>query len=296
MALIGIDWGSSSFRAYRYGPDGSVVDSITDDKGILRVLDKKFEKALFKLLQASLEVNDTLLFSGMITSRNGWIETPYVEVPADIHTCLSKAVRKTMRDIDMIFLPGVCQQTPPDVIRGEELQIFGVCSETDDGLVLLPGTHSKWVQVVRGAITGFQTTMTGEVYDLLLKQSLVGLIAEGDEYEEPAFLRGVEQGAETGVKSGTVLAKIFTARSGMLLQQHRATEVASYLSGVLIGSEVANALRALPDRSLQVTIVGTHLLCTRYARCLEALGCRNYSIVDDAAVKGFSRMALQLTG
>lgn len=294
MSYFGIDWGSSSFRAYKFDGSGEVVATIEDDKGILRVEAGDFENSLFQLLGANLQSGDTLLFSGMITSRNGWIETPYAELPAGIDSYLENGLRKKIRDVDMIFLPGVCQQSPADVIRGEELQIFGICNRDDDAMVVLPGTHSKWVQVTGGAITGFQTTMTGEVYDLLLKHSLVGLIAEGNDYLEEPFLEGIVEGAESGLQSGTLLARTFTTRAGVLLGHLEAEEVSSYLSGLLIGSEIGNGLKRIEKSSLPLLIIGNDTLCSRYATALDHLGWDRYEIISDAAIHGFGRLIRSL--
>lgn len=294
MSYFGIDWGSSSFRAYQFDGSGNVVGTIEDEKGILRVKDGDFENALFHLLGADLQLGDTILFSGMITSRNGWIETHYAELPAGINSYLENGLKKKIRNVDMIFLPGVCQQSPADVIRGEELQIFGICGSDNDAVVVLPGTHSKWVQVSDGAITSFQTTMTGEVYDLLLKHSLVGLIAEGNDYLEESFLKGIVEGADSNLQSGNILAKTFTTRAGVLLGQLQAEEVASYLSGLLIGSEIGNGLKRIEKSSVPLLIIGNETLCSRYATALNRLGWDRFEIKTDAAILGFGRLIRSL--
>ncbi|MEJ2057156.1 MAG: 2-dehydro-3-deoxygalactonokinase [Desulfofustis sp.] len=295
MSYFGIDWGSSSFRAYRFNERAEVVDTIVDDKGILRLENVDFEQTLFKLLGPLLNQGDRLMFSGMITSRNGWIETPYTELPASIEGYLADGLKKRIRGFEMIFLPGVCQRQPADVIRGEELQIFGVCAEEKDATVILPGTHSKWVQVRSDVITGFKTAMTGELYDLLMKRSLIGMIAEGDDYDEGSFLKGIEAGVRSH-RDQSILAAMFTARAAVLLNQLEASQVASYLSGLLIGCEVESGLRAAVDRTAAPLIIGDELLCRRYGTALSVLGCSRYRIKADASIQGFARLIEQLSG
>lgn len=294
MNYFGVDWGSSSFRAYRFNERAEVVDTIVDARGILRVENGGFEEVFFQLLGASLNQDDLVIFSGMITSRNGWIETPYTELPASIEGYLSKGVKKRFGGVEMIFLPGACQRLPADVMRGEELQIFGACADEGETTVILPGTHSKWVEVADGAVTGFRTIMTGELYDLLMKRSLVGMIAEGDDYHEASFLRGVEDGAHQH-RDDSLPAMMFSVRAGVLLAQVQAHEVASYLSGLLIGSEVGSGLAGVAgDKGFSPLIIGDDLLCRRYGTALNARGCSGFQIKADASIQGFARLIEKL--
>lgn len=294
MAIIGVDWGSSSFRAYCYAEDGKVFQTIERPSGILNVEDAAFEQTLFAHLGASVQAGDRLLLSGMITSRNGWVETPYVEVPVGAEDYLLLATRQELRGVELLFMPGICQQSPANVIRGEELQIFGVCNQDEDALVVLPGTHSKWVVVEDGYITGFQTVMTGEVFDLLMKQSLIGFIADGTDYQEGAFRKGLETGADQRPEAGTTLAKIFSARSKVLLDQHEPKDVASYLSGILIGSEISTGMACTSDRTVPMYIIGNKTLCARYSEGFQFLGHASFKVVDDAAKQGFTRISKHL--
>ncbi len=291
MKHIGVDWGSTSFRVYCYSPEGLVTERLEHRSGILNVEKGRFEDTLFNLLGDAVDKGDRILLSGMITSRNGWVETPYAEVPVCVDDYLSLALRREYRGVELIFFPGVCQKHPADVIRGEELQIFGVCADRDDALVVLPGTHSKWVEVKHGCIRRFQTTMTGEVYDILMKKSLIGLISDGTPYVDRAFKHGLERGADRRAEDGTVLSKIFAARARVLLEQHGPDEVASFLSGVLIGSEIGCGLQALGDKDLPMVIIGSRTLCERYAEAFRFLGHTSFRVVEDAAEQGYARIA-----
>ncbi len=291
MKTIGVDWGSTSFRAYCYDPEGFVTDRIEHRSGILNVENGLFEDTLFSLLGNTVDRGDRILLSGMITSRNGWLETPYAVVSVSVEDYLSLALHREYQGVELTFFPGVCQKHPADVIRGEELQIFGVCEHRDDALVVLPGTHSKWVEVKRGCIERFQTTMTGEVYDVLMKQSLIGLISNGAEYVDSAFKHGLERGADRQPEAGTVLSKIFAARARVLLGQHGPDEVASFLSGVLLGSEIACALQTRRDKDLPMFLIGSRTLCERYAEAFRFLGHSSFRVIEDAAEQGYARIS-----
>lgn len=294
MAIIGVDWGSSSFRAYRYNENGAVAKQIHHNSGILRVKNGDFAETLFALLASVLQQGDKILLSGMITSRNGWIETPYAELPLNLESYLSLAQPRVYNNTQLLFLPGVCQHHPPDVMRGEELQIFGVCAAVNDAIVILPGTHSKWVDVRNGDIVSFQTIMTGEVYDLLMNNSLIGLVADGTDFIENIFIKGVKDGASWNPERGTLLTKVFSARAGVLLDRLSSEEVSSFLSGLLIGSEVASGLlRTENNISRQLMIVGNQTLTDRYAMAFKILGRGDCKISSSAAARGYSRIVCE---
>jgi len=294
MTIIGVDWGSTSFRAYCYAEDGNVFQTIEHRSGILNVENGAFEHTLFSHLGAHVQAGDRLLFSGMITSRNGWIETPYAEVPVGTENYLLLATRKEIRGVELLFMPGISQKSPANVIRGEELQIFGVCEPDEHALVVLPGTHSKWVEVENGRITNFQTVMTGEVFDLLMKQSLIGMVADDAHHQEDAFRQGLEIGSDQRPGAGSTLAKIFSARSKVLLHQHEPKDVSSYLSGILIGSEIGSGLACIADQMLPMYIIGNKTLCRRYSEGFQFMGHTAFEVVDNAAEQGFARISRQL--
>jgi 2-dehydro-3-deoxygalactonokinase len=260
--------------------------------GILAVADERFEEALRTGIGPWLDGDVEVLLSGMITSRNGWVETPYIDVPAGLAAVRSGVVgREIGGGARLSFLPGVCQRSPtPDVMRGEEIQIFGAFGQGESGVAVLPGTHSKWAAVDRGRITGFRSFMTGEVFAALQGHTILGrLIPEGAPAADPAaFLAGVRQGAEAG--SPGLLGDIFSTRSGVLLGAFPPAEIAERLSGLLIGHEIAGA-RRLGWTSGPVTLIGEAPLCARYGSALAALGISSRPGPADAAVEGFRRLA-----
>ena len=291
-----IDWGTSNFRAYRFGGDGRVAETHQAPCGILSVADRNFAGVLKQQIGHWLQAGDALYFSGMITSRNGWIETPYVDAPASLEDLARQSLRIAGDDGQaLFFLPGVCMRSPAaDVMRGEEIQVFG-CLERDErnATVILPGTHSKWVQVENAALQQFTTHMTGEVFAVLKQHSILGrLMPEGSqEMRTEAFLRGVERSAPSA--SAGLLHDLFTARSMGLLAPMPAEDCADYLSGLLIGHEIRAGL-ASAARQGSVILVGDAVLCGRYqvalTACDPALRERVRMGPSQASVEGFARL------
>ncbi|MEM9574545.1 MAG: 2-dehydro-3-deoxygalactonokinase, partial [Pseudomonadota bacterium] len=148
-ALIGIDWGTSSLRAFLIGAKGEVLDRISKAQGIMHVEDGNFEETFQELVENWLEHGKLpVVASGMITSRNGWVETPYVNVPAGSAELAAALVSlETRSGVTINFITGMTteHEGAPDVMRGEETQIIGASAlGMDDGVFVMPGTHSKW--------------------------------------------------------------------------------------------------------------------------------------------------------
>lgn len=287
-----VDWGSSNFRAYRFAGDGAMVESHAAAAGILSVTNGDYAAVLVREIGGWLAPGVEVLLSGMITSRNGWVETPYVPCPATLGALAAGAITRPGPAGSVCrFLPGVSALAPtPDVMRGEEIQVFGVVDPDETATVVLPGTHSKWVQVEKGVITGFRTFLTGEVYALLKGQSIIGrLIPPGEApFSEAAFLDGVEQAnAEVSI---SLLNDVFTARSGALLGAFGVEMIADRLSGLLIGHELKAGLSLPGARHGRLVLVGDPSLVTRYAAALQRLGRRSDAGPPHAAVDGFSRL------
>jgi len=164
---IGIDWGSTSFRAYLFDANYDIHETLCTQDGIKNTPREQFASTLQKLIGHWFEPSAKIILSGMVTSRLGWVETPYLPVPTDVKALLEHAIRTPMvkhqpKDVQLVFLPGLCQHTPhADVIRGEELQLFGVSDTADHSIVVMPGTHSKWATLKEHRVESFQTIMTG---------------------------------------------------------------------------------------------------------------------------------------
>jgi 2-dehydro-3-deoxygalactonokinase len=293
-ARIVVDWGSSNFRAYRFTSDGVLAEQKQAAAGILTVTDGAFEAALVREIGTWLVPGCEVFLSGMITSRNGWLETPYIEAPADL-TALAAGARTTQSEggITLHFLPGVAVRNPvPDVMRGEEIQVFGSVAADETALVVLPGTHSKWVQVEQGRIVGFRTFLSGEMFALLRTHSIIGRLippqgASAAPVNDAAFLAGVEQ-AMAPTSSG-LLNDVFTARSGALLNAFALTDIAERLSGLIIGHELRSGL-ALAPTAASIRLVGEAALCQRYKLALAHLGVAADLGPAHATVEGFRRL------
>jgi 2-dehydro-3-deoxygalactonokinase len=296
-ALIGIDWGTTSFRAYRISADGQVLDSRRAEAGILNVPHGEFEGVFERevgpwlMLQPDLPV----LASGMITSRQGWVEVPYCPCPAGRAEIAGALLRHaTTRGRIIHFVPGLSMVDPdgvPDVIRGEETQIIGeIGAASGRRLLLLPGTHSKWALVENGRIVWFATFMTGEVFGVLKEHSILGRLMAGEAHDAQAFRRGV---AYARGAHGGLLKRLFSARTLGLFGQLPAEAIASYLSGVLIGTEVGDALDCLDQAPAdqEITVIGSSDLSARYLTAIEGAGLRGCRAAADAAAHGLFLIA-----
>lgn len=299
--LIALDWGTTSLRAYLLAADGRLLDSREGADGILSA-SPYFEKVLKEYAGAWLDRNPALpvLMSGMVGSRQGWVEVPYVSTPAGFgELAAGLLVYRNSNGQTVSFVPGV--QTPaesafPDVMRGEETQIFGaIHGAKAAGTFVLPGTHSKWVQVADGRIQDFRTFMTGELFSVLRGHSILGRLMYDDVDDADAFERGVvaSAGQVAGTSAG-IMAMLFSVRTLGLFNQIGGPSLGSYLSGLLIGAEIreAKALGFLSQATVP-TLIGNASLCHKYLRALALVGV--HALVDDslAAPRGLLAIAHQ---
>jgi 2-dehydro-3-deoxygalactonokinase len=275
---IGVDWGTSSFRAYRLGSSGEVLESRSAAAGILAIDDGDFEDAFEQLIGDWLDAYATVpvLLSGMIGSRNGWVEAPYLPCPAELSD-LSAALLPVMlaRGRSIHVAPGVSTRDPggvPDVMRGEEVQVLGALSQLDDGpprMVCLPGTHSKWVKAGAGRIMDFSTHMTGEVFDVLRRHSILGRTIEHAAWDDASFLAGVGRSGQPG----GFLHHAFGVRASGLFGELPPQRAGAYLSGLVIGTEIRAARDSLgvTDQA-PVMLIGEEGLVVLYQAALHHLG------------------------
>jgi len=292
VALIGIDWGTSSARAWRFDVQGRILAEHTAPLGVQRVEDGRFRYALKSLLGGEAPEGVPLLACGMIGSRQGWLEAPYVDCPAGFAAIAGGLVR--VAEMGLAIVPGLKYRDAegvPDVMRGEETQIFGALDDpAGRQLVVLPGTHSKWALVEGSRIERFATFMTGELYAVLCEHSILGRLAVAGA-DAAAFERGI--GAS--LRPGAVLSHdLFSARTLALTGELAPEGVADYLSGLLLGAEVAAALGWVERNGacgLDATLVGAAALCARYDRALAIAGLAARSGPGDAAARGLWRIA-----
>ena len=287
--LIGLDWGTTSCRAYLIGADGAAFARVADGPGILKVQNGAFGAALDAM--AGDWPNLPVILSGMIGSRQGWLEAPYARCPAG-----ADDIVKVLAKIDhagklIALVPGLSTENDamPDVMRGEETQIFGALalSRREDGLFLLPGTHSKWAQVSAGRIVSFRTFMTGEVFSALKEHTILGRLMRAGEPDANAFARGVCEGAALA-SAGALLNRLFATRTYGLMDNLPDTALSDYLSGLLIGAEVAEATRQAQGA---VTIIATAALAQRYTDALRLLDRESTLAPQDCVAAGHWRIA-----
>jgi 2-dehydro-3-deoxygalactonokinase len=296
-ALIGLDWGTSSLRAYRVDAGGGVIERKSARAGIMQIEGGDFEGALEREVGAWLDAAPgvPVLASGMIASRQGWVEAPYVACPAGVGELAgSMLTHVTARGRRIRFVPGLsflAEDGVPDVIRGEETQILGEVGQDEDArLLVLPGTHSKWAVAAGGRIEGFSTFMTGELFAVLKQHSILGRLMQDDRDDAAAFAQGLSYAGGAG--SG-LLKRLFSARTLGLFDRLPASGIASYLSGLLIGTEIEEALAWTRGRRTvgEVTVIGALQLAERYRGALEAKGRPARRAADDIVARGLFRIA-----
>jgi 2-dehydro-3-deoxygalactonokinase len=270
--LIAIDWGTSSLRGARLGTSGQVLESREFPRGILTVPRGQFEALFNEHFGDWMQAEGALcLISGMAGSRQGWQEAPYCPCPAGFAE-LSQHLLWLQPD-RIALVPGLSclgqdGLLTPDVMRGEEVQIFGALQLTgrDNATLVLPGTHSKWVHVHSGRVTQFQTFMTGEVFALMSQHSILGKTLDlNGAFDEATFLQGVDQSQ----RAGSVLHHLFAVRTLGLFDRLSAAQLPSYLSGLLIGEELRT--QTVNADSGPVILIGSDTLTQRYSLALQHL-------------------------
>lgn len=267
--LIAVDWGTSALRGARLDAAGGVLEEKSAPLGILNVPDGDFAGVFHSLFSDWMKSAGSLcLISGMAGSRQGWVEAPYAACPAG-----PDELKRHLHWIEpgrIALVPGLSveQGDVPDVMRGEEVQVFGAMrlAGLTDGLFVLPGTHSKWVTVQEGRVTGFRTCMTGEFYGLLSQHSILARTLQADApLDEAMFRRGVTRAGD----GEGLLHNAFGVRALALFDRLSPAQSASYLSGLLIGEELRT--QELP-RGGDVIAIGAPALTARYALALGQKG------------------------
>jgi len=285
-ALIGIDWGTSSLRAFLIGAGGEVLDQVSKPKGIMHVKNGDFESSLRELIGPWMSADGLpIIASGMITSRNGWVETPYVSVPSGVQELAGALVtHKTSDGVTVTFVTGMTtdHDGAPDVMRGEETQVIGASAlGMSDGTFVMPGTHSKWITVRENVIEDYATFMTGEVFSALRKHTILGTLMEEGPFQEGAFRKGCAAGLADGSK---LLHDLFGVRTLPLFGKIAGNMVEDYLSGLLIGAEVKGANANSVTGT--ITIVGRDDLADRYEIALNEAGLTAKRAPDDIVARG----------
>jgi 2-dehydro-3-deoxygalactonokinase len=269
-AFIAVDWGTTNCRVFLI-EQGKVTRTERDGRGVTSVQD--FPCAVAEL---RADFGDLpMLLAGMVGSNIGWVPAPYVPAPAGIAELAAGLLRIDARTA---IVPGVSVRDPADVMRGEEVQLLGAVEAglvPRDALLVQPGTHCKWAEMVDGRIAGFTTAMTGELFALLRTHGLLAAQLGSEVDAGAAFLAGVEEG-----RKRDLAASLFGIRAAKLLGQRDDRDAASFASGLLIGSDAAARL-AQSDHGI-VHILADPMLGGLYVAAIRHLG-RAAQLVDSHA-------------
>jgi len=310
-ALLALDWGTSCLRAYLMDRSGKVIDQRESAHGIQNLPDqgvRGFETAFAGICGDWIGRWQSLpvVAGGMVGSAQGWKEAPYVACPADPHMLAAHAV-----SVDnglgsrILIAPGVLYDpvdASPDVMRGEEIQIAGALaphpSWSRRACIALPGTHSKWVRIADGCIVQFATYMTGELFALLCRHSILArLMTESGPVDageaDAAFAKGIAE-AQSSLP-GDLPHQLFATRSLGLTHRLRSSVLKNYLSGLLIGHELFSALHRMHGSLTSGTpllLIGEATLCRSYAKALAILGVTPAALLENTAPQGLFQFAV----
>lgn len=304
--LIGVDWGSTCLRVFLIGTHGEVLATRTSAQGSSSMNGSAwaYEQSLEQLAGDWLQEYPDIkvLACGMVGSKHGWLEVPYVACPSDVSAIAARVM--SVKGVDQRrfdIVPGMAYRPAngvPDVMRGEETQIAGVLSlrpeASQRSCIILPGTHSKWVQIEQGKVTALATHMTGELFAILRQHSVLGRLmpSQQNELDPIAFLRGVED-ARQGMYLGFA-HQLFAVRTFGLMEMMPPSSLLDYLSGLLIGHEIQAGLGWRLAAGLEqepLILVGDPGLCSHYAQALSHCGVHNASILSNTAPTGLSAIA-----
>ncbi len=284
-AWVAADWGTSHLRLWLMDAAGDVLEERRGACGMGGLSPSEFEPALLGLLEGALPASGRLgvMCCGMAGSRQGWAEAPYVAAPCAPPSAAGAVVAPSSDPrLRVYLLPGIRQDSPPDVMRGEETQIAGLlAAEPDfDGVVCLPGTHTKWARLSAGEVVSFRSFVTGELFALLRDRSVLRHAVAGEGWDAAAFEGAI---ADALSRPAEVAAKLFEIRAASLIAGLRPAAARARLSGLLIGMELAAARPYWLGQELR--LLGEPALADTYARALAAQGAPARSLDADALTR-----------
>jgi 2-dehydro-3-deoxygalactonokinase len=271
-AWAAADWGGSHLRLWLMDATGRALAERRSSRGMTGLAPPDFEPALLELLAGAVdgEAGLTVICCGMAGSRQGWAEAPYAATPC-APPSIDRAVRAPTADPRLVvyLLPGIRQDSPPDVMRGEETQIAGMLAAEPgfEGIVCLPGTHTKWAHVSAGQVVSFRTFMTGELFALLAERSVLRHSVAAEGWDAAAFDAAV---SDALARPADLAAELFAIRAGALLAGMAPGAARARLSGLLIGAELAASGPFWRGRD--VRLVGAADIAGAYARALALQG------------------------
>ncbi len=287
---IAVDWGTSRLRAWAMTGDGPRAEAASE-RGMATLTRDAFEAALLELVEPWLGRDRAeVIACGMVGSRQGWVEAPYRAVPcAPLAAGLVRAPAVEPR-LSVLVVPGLKQAEPPDVMRGEETQIAGFLAARPafDGVLCLPGTHTKWAQISAGEVVSFRSFMTGELFALLSRSSVLRHTV-GAGWDDAAFAAALE---EAMAKPEALAARLFALRAEGLLTGVAPGAARARLSGLLIGAELAAARPYWLGQ--QIAVIGAGDLAAGYSAALSAQGLAPETAEADAMTRAGLRAARDL--
>jgi 2-dehydro-3-deoxygalactonokinase len=296
--FVVVDWGTSSFRGWLMSADGTALAESRGGEGMLYSAAGAGFAAVLRDHLAKLGAPEAapVLICGMAGARQGWVEAPYLKTPTRLDALHGGAVRVDAPG-DIRILPGIAQARAdaPDVMRGEETQLLGVTKPDFTGLVCIPGTHSKWVRIEHGQIVEFSTYMTGELFSVIAQHSI--LMHAVDAAASPVDSQAFRDGLTTALAAPTALtASLFRLRAAQLLGFEQRADGAARLSGLLIGTEIADAQRQHGSlRSVQLIAAGA--LGRLYESALGAQGLDVTTVdAEQASRLGLAKAASKIWG
>ncbi len=270
IAWIAADWGTTNLRVWGMTQSGTVVQTAHSDKGMGSLTQDAFEPALLDLIGEWIDAKTTVMACGMVGSRQGWVEAGYAKTPCPV--IADNFARASTHDprLDVHIIPGISQTSPADVMRGEETQIAGFLALNPnwDGVLCLPGSHTKWVHVSANEVISFQTLMTGELYAAISGHTVLRH-SIGAGWNEDSFVAGVQDGMS---RPERIAAHLFSLRAEGLLNDQCPDAARARLSGLLVGGELAATKPYWLGQN--VAIVGEGQLASYYAQALELQGVR----------------------
>ncbi len=289
---IAADWGTSNLRVWAMSNDGEIRAQASSPKGMGSLTPDQFETALLELIDPWLSGPTTVLACGMVGARQGWTEADYLATPCKPTTTnLTKARTKDPR-LTVLIAPGLSQASPPDVMRGEETQIAGfLASEPEfDGVLCLPGTHTKWVQISAGEVVSFQTFMSGELFALMAEHSVLRHSVQSEDWDASAFADAL---SDTLSRPASAAANLFSLRAAGLLQNQSPATARARLSGLLIGLELGGARPYWLGQD--IVLLGAPELAELYQTALKSQGAPARIIpVDALTLLGLAKAYAQI--
>ncbi len=288
--MIAVDWGTSNLRAYRLDRHGEVRDQVASANGITKVAPGGFPAALLDAAGPWLRDGERhVLLCGMVGSRQGWVEAPYLPCPASPADIAAALIEVPFAEAQVKLIPGLSARDSagtPEVMRGEETKLIGLMAPLNgDGLVCMPGSHTKWARLAGGRIAGFATYFTGEAFAALRDATILGRMMTGAAIDPEGFRRGVARSGD----AGHLLHHLFGVRTLGLFGELTEAASAGFLSGLLIGHEV----RAAMPPAGTVRLAGDAALIGLYAAAITQCGGTAQMPALDAAAAGLALIGEQ---